>query len=222
MASVTVVEAGERLAVGQTDPPLGSFQGLDRGLLIHRQDQGVFRWLQIEAEDVGGLGGKGGIGRDAPTPPPTQRDPLSAQYPPHVVFADITQRLGQQMPRPSTLARRGRVIQLVQHAPFGVRVVAPRLARARAIAQSLQAALSKTLPPFRHPRGPRPQPSRDLDSALPLARQQNDLGSFRHPLLGRSSPEPLAKNALFFQAQVYDCRLFTHGGSLTYNAQYCN
>jgi len=35
-------------------------------------------------------------------------------------------------------------------------------------------------------------------------------------------PQPLAKSALFFRTQVYDCRLFTHGGSLTYNANYCN
>ncbi len=45
------------------------------------------------------LGAKAGSVEMHQLPPPTQRDPLSAQYPPHVVFADITERLGQQMPR---------------------------------------------------------------------------------------------------------------------------
>ena len=38
MAFVLVVEAGERLAVGQLQPALGTLQGLDVGLLVDRQD----------------------------------------------------------------------------------------------------------------------------------------------------------------------------------------
>lgn len=88
--------------------------------------------------------------------------------------------------------------------------------------QSFQTALSKALPPFRHSSGPRPQRSRNLDGALPLASQQDDLSSFGHAVLGGPGPEPLAKDHVFFRTQVYDCRLFAHGSSLTYNAYYCN
>jgi hypothetical protein len=54
-----VIEASERLAVGQLQPPLGALQRLDVGLFIHRQDHGVFPRLQVERDDVGGLLCKG-------------------------------------------------------------------------------------------------------------------------------------------------------------------
>src|SRR4029077_17540572 len=139
--------------------------------------------------NVGGLGGKSGIGGNAPTPTPTQRDPLAAQYPPDLVFANIAERLGQQMPRPSAMPRGSRLIQVLQHPLFGARVVAPGLARARAIAQSLQALLGKALPPFRHASRPRLQRSPDFGPALALAFQEDDLSSFGHTLFGSSGPQ---------------------------------
>src|SRR5438132_13593082 len=55
MAFVLVIEAGERFAVGQFQPTLGTLQGLDVGLLVYREDHGVLWRLQIERHDVGGL-----------------------------------------------------------------------------------------------------------------------------------------------------------------------
>ena len=55
MAFVLMVEAGERLAVGQLQPALGALQSLNVRLFIDRQDHGVLRRLQVERDEVGGL-----------------------------------------------------------------------------------------------------------------------------------------------------------------------
>ena len=55
MTFVLVVEARERFAVGQLQPALGALQGLDVGLLVHREHHGVLRRLQIERDNVHGL-----------------------------------------------------------------------------------------------------------------------------------------------------------------------
>ena len=100
---VTMAEAGERLPVGETNPALGTLQSLDRRLLIHSQDQGVFGRFQIKADDVGRLGGEGRVGGNTPTATTAQQDTVSPQDPPHLILTDIPQRPGQQAARPGTV-----------------------------------------------------------------------------------------------------------------------
>jgi hypothetical protein len=66
---------------------------------------------------------EGRIGRKAPTATTTQRNPVLAQDPPHLVLTHIAQRLGQQMSRPRPMTRWGRLLQ-------------QSLLRARVVAQS--------------------------------------------------------------------------------------
>ena len=75
---VSMAEAGARLPVGKTNPALGTLQSLERRLLIHGQDQGVFGRLQIEADDVSRLGGEGRVGGNTPTATTAQRDTVAS------------------------------------------------------------------------------------------------------------------------------------------------
>jgi hypothetical protein len=67
-----MLKAGERLAVRQLQPALGSFQGLNVRFFVHAQHQRMFRRIQIKPGHIGGFLGKTGIGRDAPTVTPFQ------------------------------------------------------------------------------------------------------------------------------------------------------
>lgn len=74
VALVFMIEAGERLAVGQLQPALGAFQRLEMGLFVHTQHHRVLRRVQVQPDDVGDLPRKARIGADAPAAPPFQRD----------------------------------------------------------------------------------------------------------------------------------------------------
>ena len=54
VALVAVREAGERLTVGKSNPALRTFERLDRGFLVHAQDQRIFWWIQVQSNNVGG------------------------------------------------------------------------------------------------------------------------------------------------------------------------
>src|SRR3972149_10840928 len=72
VAFVVMAVASERLAVGKPEPALGPFQGLDVRLLVHAQEERVFRRIQIKAHDVGGLRCEFRIGAHPPTAPPAR------------------------------------------------------------------------------------------------------------------------------------------------------
>jgi hypothetical protein len=86
-----MVEPGHRLAIGQLQPALGALQGLDVRFLVDRKYKGVFRWLQVQRDNVGGLLREGRIGADAPAAPPRQRDLVPAQNPPDLEFGNVAQ-----------------------------------------------------------------------------------------------------------------------------------
>src|ERR1700739_1085042 len=69
---ISVTESIQRLSVGQSEPPLRSFQCLNGRLFIHAQDEGVFWRIQIQSDDVGRLGAELRVRADTPTPPPLQ------------------------------------------------------------------------------------------------------------------------------------------------------
>src|SRR6478672_2553307 len=142
MAFVLVVETGERFAVGQLQPALGTLQRLDVGLLVHRQYHGVVGRLQIERDNVSGLLCERRIGADAPAPPPLQRDLVLPQHPPDLMLGDIAQMLAQQGAVPTRITGRRRRIQSPEKPPLILGVVVPRLA---ALGSERQALLG--LPP---------------------------------------------------------------------------
>src|SRR5437899_578494 len=120
VAFVLVVEAGERLAVGQLQPALGALQSLDVGLFIDRQDHGVLRRLQVERHDVRGLLRECRIGADAPAAPPLQRNLVLPQHPPDLVLGDVAQMLGQQGAVPTRISGRWRGVQSHENPPLMV------------------------------------------------------------------------------------------------------
>jgi hypothetical protein len=84
MALVLMGEAGQGAPVGKLEPPLGPLEGLDVRLLVHADDDGVVRGVEVESHDVGGLLGELGIGGHAPAAPALQRDTVDAQDAPHL------------------------------------------------------------------------------------------------------------------------------------------
>ena len=88
------------------------------GLFIHAQHQRMLWRVQIKTDHVGGFPGETGIGRDAPTVTPLQRNPMLAQHPPNLMVGDVLQRRGQQGSIPTCIAFGRGVIQLRQDATF--------------------------------------------------------------------------------------------------------
>jgi hypothetical protein len=72
MSFVAVAESIEGFAVGEAQPSLGSLQDLNVRLFVNAQHDRVFRWTQVQADDIGGLGSEFGICGNAPTAPPLE------------------------------------------------------------------------------------------------------------------------------------------------------
>ena len=69
---------------------------LDAGLLIDADEERVLGPREVEADDVGGLGGELGVGAQAPVAAPLQVDAVPAQDPPDVLLGDVAERLREQ------------------------------------------------------------------------------------------------------------------------------
>ncbi len=82
MSSVGTFEFPNNLPAVRFHITGGSFQGLNAWLLVHRDHQSVFGWIQIKTNDIRRFGSKLGISAHAPTSLPTQADPFFAQNPP--------------------------------------------------------------------------------------------------------------------------------------------
>src|SRR5512137_2084401 len=96
MSFVTVAEPRQGLAIGKFQPSLRSLQGLNLGFLIHTDDHGVLRWVEVKSHNVRRLAGKLGIGADAPTPAAFKTDGLAPQDAPDLVLGNVTQGFGQK------------------------------------------------------------------------------------------------------------------------------
>ena len=82
-------EAGEGSAVRQLEVALSAFERLDRRLLVDREHYRVLRRVQVETDDIGGLGRELGVGRKAPGFTPGKVDALRAQETPDMLIANI-------------------------------------------------------------------------------------------------------------------------------------
>src|SRR5660397_84945 len=87
-------ETLEGAAVRQDEPPLGPLQGLDVGLLVHAEDHGVLRRVQVETHHVRRLAVELGVGAHAPAAPALERDPVAAQDAPDLRLGDVGENLG--------------------------------------------------------------------------------------------------------------------------------
>ena len=150
----------------------------------------------------GRLGGKFGIGADAPRLAPGKVDLVRAQKPPHMLDMNVAERFGDQRPGPVGAACRRRLIELRQNASASLLAVFGLSPAIAGLGEAGQAILGVAHPPLRrgssgaaerpanrprrralrrHQHDPRLQPRAVL--GLARARQTLKLGA----LLGRQS-----------------------------------
>ena len=82
MALALMTKPSERLAIGQSDPTLRPFQGLNGWFFIDGKDERILGRVELKTHNVGGLARKLGVGGNTPTVAPFQFDALLAQNAP--------------------------------------------------------------------------------------------------------------------------------------------
>lgn len=129
--------------------------------------------MEIEADNVGGLGREVRVGAHAPGALPLQADAFLAQEPPNGVVADPPlRRQGGSVP--SRLSCWRRFLQGGQDALAKGLVVGAGLAGAGLVAQAGQTRKGKPPPPFAHHRNADGQFQADLIVGLALRRRQHN------------------------------------------------
>ena len=181
MPLVVMLKARERFAVGQFQPTLSPFQGLDVRFFVDAQHQSMFRRVQIKPDHIGGFLCKARIGGNPPTVTPFQRNSMFAQNTPNLIVGNILQRRCQQGAIPTRIAFGRRLIQLGQNATFALQVVGRWFAWPRCILQPLHPVAQKTTAPFARRGWPRLHVRRDLLVAGPRSCPQNHAGSKHIP-----------------------------------------
>ena len=104
MALVLMTKTRQRLAIGQSDPTLRPFQGLDGRFFIDGQDERILGRIEIKTDNVGRLARKLRVSGNAPTVASFQFDALLTQNAPNLIGGNITQMLGNQSPIPAPIA----------------------------------------------------------------------------------------------------------------------
>lgn len=156
---VLMTEARQGLAVGQPQPPLRPLKGLDLWLLVHREDDRVVRWIQVQPDNVSGLLRELWIRADTPASATCQGDLMTAQHAPDLMLGDVLQARSQQRAVPARVAVGRRLVQRCENAALGVAIVHGGLATAWRVRQPPQARPGKAPAPLadgRQPRGGTP------------------------------------------------------------------
>ena len=96
MALVLMTKTRQRLAIGQSDPTLRPFQGLNGWFFIDGKDERILGRIEIKTNNVGSLARKLRVRGNAPTVAPFQFDALLAQNAPDLIRGNIGQMLGNQ------------------------------------------------------------------------------------------------------------------------------
>src|SRR6202043_1316099 len=117
MALVFLTKPRQSLTIGQADPTLRPFQGLNGWLFIDGKDERILGRIEIKTHNVGGVARKLRVSGNAPTVAPFQFDALLAQNAPDLIGGNIGQLLGNHPPIPAPIARRGVSIKEFHH-PF--------------------------------------------------------------------------------------------------------
>ena len=233
VAFVVMAVAHEGLAVGKSEPALRPFQGLNVGLLVHAQDQGVLGRIQVESHDVSRLGRERRVGADAPTPASLQMNLVLPKDAPDVVRAYVSQALGQRTPGPRRVPFRRRLVQHREDATLGIGVISLRLPGTPAVGQPLEALPCEARSPLADPCAARLEPLGNLRVRFPFIQQQDHPRPLHHTRLGRARPRPGLQGLTLFPTQP-DHRSLRHdrppslgknprmGDEYNIYAYYCN
>jgi len=92
MPLVIVALAGQGAAIGQLQITLRSLQSLDRGLLVHAQQDGLRRRGDAKADNIGGFGRKVRVVAFTPGLASREVDLVATQEPPDILDVNIAQR----------------------------------------------------------------------------------------------------------------------------------
>ena len=155
------------------DVAAGSFERLDRGFLVDAEHQGIVRRVQVQANHVGGLGGKLGVRADAPGAVALQLDAFFAQHAPHRIIRHV-QRQRQGATVPTRPAHGRRHLQLRQDSIAQLNAVLRGLAGPGLIAKPGNTARSKAPAPLPHRIGSNTDLARNLGVALALQTRQHN------------------------------------------------
>src|SRR5215210_7895015 len=158
--------------------------GLDRGLLVERDDERVLGRAQVQAADIGLLGVEFGVERGKPGAHLVGLEVGLGEDRVRLRLAD-SHPLGERAHRPVGLALRRRRAGCLEHLDAAVVVVGGRRAGTGQISKALKPPLGKAPPPLPHLLLGEPDHGSDLAVGLALRRQQHHPRPGHHPLLAR-------------------------------------
>jgi len=162
----------------------------------------MVRRVEVEADNLGGLGDKVRIVALTPGLARRKIDLVRAQEAPDVLIRHIAQLARQQRCRPTAVARRRRLIEQRQDALAGIGSVTRSWSGPRQVVQPGQAVARKTRPPAAHPARPSVQFGRYRAGRTALCREQHDAGPFdKHMLSLRRSDHGLKRRS-FLRRQL--------------------
>ena len=194
--------AGQRPAVGQLQIALRALQRLDRGLLVDADHDRVFRRRQVQADHIGGLGGKVGVVALAPGLAPGEVDLLCPQDAPDLLLVHIAEFSRQQRPGPAPIALGRRPVQQRQDAPRGrLAAVFAFRATARTLLQPGKAFPRIAAAPQTHRARHRAELACDRARRAPLGRHQNNPCPQHIALRRRRRAEPSLKHHALLRPQ---------------------
>src|SRR4029077_4627623 len=144
---VVMALASQGAPVRQLQITLRPLQGLDRGLFVDTENNRLGRWIDIEADHIGGFRHELGVIALAPGFAGDKVDIVLAQEAPDILNVNVAQCLCQQRTRPPSVAPRRRFIQKRQNALIRGLAIDRLLARPRTVLQSPKAVVGKAPPP---------------------------------------------------------------------------
>src|SRR5438552_3950337 len=147
MPLVVMALAGQGAAIGQLQIALRSLQGLDRGLFVHAEHNGLLRRGDIEANNIGGFGRKVRVVALTPGLASHEVNLVAAQETPDILDVNIAQRLGQQGAGPACKPFGWRFVQQPQNPLVGGLRIDRLLARPRLVFQPFKAMVGIAMPP---------------------------------------------------------------------------
>src|SRR6202047_3620777 len=144
---VVVALAGQSAAIGQLQIALRSLQSLDRRLFVHAQHNCLLGWGDIEANNIGGFGGKVRVVALTPGLASREVNLVAAQEPPDILEVNIAPPPRQQGPGPACEPYWRRFIQQPQNPLIGGLRIDRLLAGPRLVLQPFKAMVGIAMPP---------------------------------------------------------------------------
>src|ERR1700730_7013678 len=148
MALVLMTKPPQRLAIGQSDPTLRPFQGLNGWLFIDGKNERILGRIQIKTHNVRRPARKVRASGNAASVAQSQLDALLAQNAPDLIGGNIGLLLGNQPPIPAPIARRWVSIKELQHSFDGDFIIFGRLSTALRVLQSSDSVTQKPPAPL--------------------------------------------------------------------------